>query len=364
MALTLFVITTPTAYGATYTQYWSKVPEQKFPGGAFKYSNIKNFPGSNTISAVLVSLDVGGIRGLHWHNEAEWAYVVSGTCRAVVMEEGSTKPAETWDYGEGDIWYFRPNEAHMAQGLAPSGCTYLAGYNSGTFSDPDSPSLGAWLEALPANIKAEGLGVADLRQNNTNRVAGFITQGPTPIADLDTFRASIIKPPQPAVKLTHRYQLSQQEPKAESSGGSVIVGDTTNFEISDAMSGALVKLHPGGMRQLHWHTNLDEWQFVINGTIQAGVFNVTNHYEQSILRAGDAGFAPMSSAHYFKNIGTTDCYVVLIFNAGKFTNIDATFLVANMPAETLAADLGVSVDVAKALNASIPTVAPPLTNTA
>ena len=67
--------------------------------------------------------------------------------------------------------------------------------------------------------------------------------------------------------------------------------------------------------------------------VQAGVLNVTNHYEQSILHAGDAGFAPMSSAHYFKNIGTTDCYVVLIFNAGTFTNIDATFLIGNMPAE-------------------------------
>lgn len=90
---------------------------------------------------------------------------------------------------------------------------HAAGYNSGTFSDPDSPSLGAWLEALPANIKAEGLGVANVRQNNTNRVAGLIAQGPRPIADLDTFRASVIKPPQHAVKLTHRYQLSQQEPK-------------------------------------------------------------------------------------------------------------------------------------------------------
>ncbi len=55
--------------------------------------------------------------------------------------------------------------------------------------------------------------MANLRQNNTNRVAGFITQGPRPIADLDTFRASVIKPPQHAVKLTHRYQLSQQAPK-------------------------------------------------------------------------------------------------------------------------------------------------------
>ena len=33
------------------------------------------------MSASLVELDVGGIRGLHWHTEAEWAYVLSGTCR-------------------------------------------------------------------------------------------------------------------------------------------------------------------------------------------------------------------------------------------------------------------------------------------
>ncbi len=88
-----------------------------------------------------------------------------------------------------------------------------AGYNSGTFYDPDSPSLGAWLEALPADIKAEGLGVAHLQQKTAHRVPGFITQGPEPIADLDSFRASVMKPPQPAVKLTHRYQLSQQAPK-------------------------------------------------------------------------------------------------------------------------------------------------------
>lgn len=88
-----------------------------------------------------------------------------------------------------------------------------AGYNSGTFYDPDSPSLGAWLELLPADIKSQGLGVAHLKQNNTHRVPGFLTQGPEPISGLDKFRAAVVKPPQPAVKLTHRYQLSQQAPK-------------------------------------------------------------------------------------------------------------------------------------------------------
>ena len=67
--------------------------------------------------------------------------------------------------------------------------------------------------------------------------------------------------------------------------------------------------------------------------VQAGVFNYTGFYEESILHAGDVGLAPVSSAHYFKNVGSTDCFVVLIFNAGRFTNIDATALVGNMPAE-------------------------------
>ena len=65
----------------TFAQALSQVKEQHFPGGTFKYSNIKNFPGSDTMSASLIRLEEGGIRGLHWHDEAEWAYVLSGTCR-------------------------------------------------------------------------------------------------------------------------------------------------------------------------------------------------------------------------------------------------------------------------------------------
>ena len=87
-----------------------------------------------------------------------------------------------------------------------------AGYKNGSFYDPDSPSLGAWLERLPINVRIQGLGGPRLQQNSTNRVPGFITQGPMPAPDLGTFRASVRKP-QPSVKLTHRYQLMQQAPR-------------------------------------------------------------------------------------------------------------------------------------------------------
>jgi hypothetical protein len=55
--------------------------------------------------------------------------------RATVVENGRGI-SETWDFGYGDVWYFRPNEGHMIQGLA-EGCTYLAG----TFAPNPFPSL-------------------------------------------------------------------------------------------------------------------------------------------------------------------------------------------------------------------------------
>ena len=76
--------------------------------------------------------------------------------------------------------------------------------------------MAAWLDRLPVNIRMQGLGGPRLQQNSTNStnsVAGFITQGPMPAPSLEAFRASVRKPAQPAVTLTHRYQLSQQAPK-------------------------------------------------------------------------------------------------------------------------------------------------------
>ena len=79
------IVTQPRLMQDTFAQYWADVPERKFSGGSFKYSNIMNFPGSHSMSASLIELDVGGIRGLHWHTEAEWAFVLSGTCRQALL---------------------------------------------------------------------------------------------------------------------------------------------------------------------------------------------------------------------------------------------------------------------------------------
>ena len=66
--------------------------------------------------------------------------------------------------------YFRPNEAHMAQGLAPSGCSYLAGKLRAPESVHSAPSnilsgvACAWPGARP-----ERLPVLQLRCHATGR---------------------------------------------------------------------------------------------------------------------------------------------------------------------------------------------------
>ena len=56
-------------------------------------------------------------------------------------------------------------------------------------------------------------------------------------------------------------------------------------------------------------------------------------FQKSVMRQGDAGYAPMSSAHYLKALGGKEAWVVLMFDNGPFTNIDLPVLLSQVPKE-------------------------------
>ena len=86
-------------------------------------------------------------------------------------------------------------------------------------------------------------------------------------------------------------------------GGSILVAEESVFPVSENMSGAFVRIHPGGIRQMHWHLNFNEWQYVINGTLEGGVYGGPGKVAQGTLAAGDVGYAPRGSGHYLLNTG-------------------------------------------------------------
>ena len=77
------------------------------------------------MAGVEMYLTPGGIRELHWHVQAEWAFVIHGKARITAVDP-TTGKAFVNDVNPGDLWLFPGGTPHSIQGLAPEGCMSLS----------------------------------------------------------------------------------------------------------------------------------------------------------------------------------------------------------------------------------------------
>jgi len=90
---------------------------------------------SKNIAGVDMRLNRGSVRELHWHKQAEWAYVLYGKARITAIDPQGRNFVD--DVGVGDLWYFPPGYPHSIQGLDPDGTEFLLVFDDGDF-DEDS----------------------------------------------------------------------------------------------------------------------------------------------------------------------------------------------------------------------------------
>jgi hypothetical protein len=98
-------------------QFWASfnlAPKRIQNGGWARQITQNDFRISTTISGVNMRLGPGGVRELHWHQQAEWAIVTYGNCRVTILDENG-RP-EVADVKEGDLWYF-PAAAPFVTGV-------------------------------------------------------------------------------------------------------------------------------------------------------------------------------------------------------------------------------------------------------
>ena len=81
------------------------------------------------------------------------------------------------------------------------------------------------------------------------------------------------------------------------------MASANEFPISTTMTGTLLNLKRGALRELHWHPNADEWQYVLSGKMRLTVFASHGLAKVVELGAGDIGFAPMGYGHALENVG-------------------------------------------------------------
>lgn len=320
-----------------------KQPLKEHPGGASNEATARNFPISKGMAGVSMFLKPGALRELHWHaNAAEWAYVIKGHCRVTVIDpEGHH---EIKDFGPGDVWYFPRGHGHSIQGLGDSECHFLLVFDSGYFSEFATFSVSDWIAQTPPGVLAKNFGIPASSFTTFPKKEVYISQGPVPPPlPLDPEPGSQNPPP-----LTHRFRLGSKVP-VTTAGGSFNLVEQKQFPISTTMSGAILKMKPYAMRQLHWHPNADEWQYYISGRARMTVFGSQGRSITREFGPGDVGYVPMGCGHYLETVGDSECEMLAVFNSGTYQEISLTEWLAKTPERLMETNFGVSPKIIDAL---------------
>lgn len=313
-------------------------------GGWARQTTTRELPVSKAMAGVNMRLKAGVVREMHWHKEAEWAYMIKGKARITAIDQDGRTFAD--DVGEGDLWYFPGGIPHSIQGLAADGvdgCEFLLVFDDGGFSEDSTFLLTDWLAHTPRDVLAKNFGLPESAFANIPEKELYIFPGPKP-GPLAADRMGGSGP----VPRTFSHRMLAQEP-IRTKSGSVRITDSTVFPASVTIAAALVEVEPGGLRELHWHPNGDEWQYYLSGQGRMTVFGSESKARTFDYQAGDVGYVPFAMGHYIENTGDTTLTFLEMFKSPRYADISLTQWLALTPHPLVQAHTGMDPKLVEAL---------------
>jgi oxalate decarboxylase len=312
------------------------------PGGWTRQVTVRELGVSKNIAGVNMRLNAGGVRELHWHKAAEWAYMLYGTARVTAIDAQGRNFVD--DVGVGDLWYFPAGIPHSIQGLGQDGCEFLLVFDDGEFDEDNTFLITDWFKHTPPEVLGKNFGApATLFAHTPDPKDRYIFSAPLPGPISSDRIAGATAVPQ---SFSHRM-MAQQPIKTKS--GTVRITDSSIFPVSTTIAAALVELEPGGMRELHWHPNADEWQYYIEGAARMGVFGASGQARTFDFQAGDVGYIPFAMGHYIENIGDTPVRFLEMFKSNHYADLSLDQWMALTPPELVNAHLQLDPQVMDAL---------------
>jgi oxalate decarboxylase len=292
-------------------------------GGWARQVTARELPVATMLAGVNMRLTPGGVRELHWHKEAEWAYMLEGRARITAIDSAGSNFID--DVGVGDLWYFPSGIPHSIQGLE-EGAEFILVFDDGDFSENSTFSITDWFAHTPKDVLAANFDIPESALSGIPSGERYIFQGEVP-GPLEEDEVSNPNGPPPE-SFSHR--MLEQEP-IRTGGGQVRIADSTNFPVSITVAAALVEVEPGGMRELHWHPNTDEWMYFIEGKGRMTLFAAEGHARTFNYEAGDVGYVPFAMGHYIQNKGEEPLRFLEMFKSDHFADISLSQWMALLP---------------------------------
>ena len=290
---------------------------------------------SKTLAGVDMRLAAGGVRELHWHNAAEWAMVLYGSARITCIDaEGRSFVT---DVRENDLWYFPTGIPHSIQGLGPDGCEFLLVFDDGNFSEYETVLLSDLMAHMPPEVLAKNFGVEQKALANLPKKELFIFQAAVPGPLEEDRRTAAGKLGPSAIEFA--FRTLQMAPTKQNRSGEVRIVDSRNFRVATAIAAAIVTLKPGGVRELHWHPNADEWQYYFGGKGRMTVFATGGRARTMDFETGDVGYVQRALPHYIENTGTAELKFLEMFKTNMYQDLALSEWLSHTPPELVAAHL-------------------------
>jgi len=315
---------------------FSFASKRTYEGGWSREVTVRELPVSKELAGVNMRLTAGGVRELHWHTAGEWALMLYGTARITAIDaDGKSFVA---DVKKNDLWFFPSGIPHSIQGLNPDGCEFMLVFEDGEFSETETLLLSDAMAHLPPEVLAKNFGVGEQALKNVPKEELFIFQTDVPgtlQVDQKTAAGALGKSPK-----DFAFRTMEIPPTKRTKGGEVRIVDSSNFKVTTTAM-AMVTVHPGGMRELHWHPNADEWQYYITGKGRMTVVATGNKGRTMDFQEGDVGYVQKTLLHYIENTGDTDLLFLEMFRAAHYQEFSFSEWLTHTPPELVMAHLHV-----------------------
>ncbi len=308
-------------------------------GGWTRQVTVRDLPMSKKMAGVQMRLIKGGIRELHWHVGAEWAFMISGSARITAVDQKGRGFVE--DVNEGDLWIFPGGIPHSIQGLGPDGAMFLLVFDDGNFNEFETFLLTDWLHHTMPEVLAKNFNVPESTFAKVPPKELFIFERPLPRPLAEEKRA--VEAVTGGVPNSFAFFTGKMAPTKVTKGGEVKIVDAKNFPASN-IAAAIVTLKPGGLRELHWHPNEDEWQYYVKGSGRMTVFAAGGRARTMDFQAGDVGYIDRSVPHFIENTGDDDLVFLEVFPTPNYEDISLAEWLAHTPSRLVDQHIGTGED--------------------
>jgi oxalate decarboxylase len=321
----------------TFKYPFSFANKRLYEGGWSREVTVRELPVSKSMAGVNMRLTAGGVRELHWHTAGEWAIMLYGNARITAIDtDGKSFVA---DVNQNDLWYFPSGTPHSIQGLGPDGCEFMLVFDDGNFSEAETVLLSDAMSHIPPEVLAKNFGVAEQSLANVPNHELFIFQTKVPgslAVDQKTAAGSM-----GPTSTDFAFRTMNMPATKNTKGGEVRIVDSSKFKIATTVAMAMVIVRPGGLRELHWHQNADEWQYYISGKGRMTVVATGNRARTLDFQAGDVGYVEKTLLHYVENTGDTDLIFLEMFKSNMYQDMSFSEWLSHTPPELVMAHLNI-----------------------